>query len=251
MERKVILFELDALLDTRLPVLAKLSGQAAQEAIVNYYMERISDDPAGFCNGITKTEFDAAYKERDLSILKQSRPTMLMHMLSTIFQEINVQKVTGDPNTVNQQIEIAINTWPYRLNQSEKINIIRMVRAYASTPIYRYKVFDQPISSFDLKTMADADIAVAYVYNFDQWYTGAFGDPDKVSRCSAGMSFYTPALLRSLDQMATVEDMKEQFQMESIDPFLGFKEIHQEFLYIDFLKSDVFSLDPRHLIPTE
>ena len=118
-EYSTILIELDALLDTRLALLASLGDTYLDHALSNdYYHNRISDK----FGDLSIERFYELYGKRDKSILKEAFITP-MGVLLKEFAFSTLKQILNTP--YHYQPKILLNIYPYDLNEDEIEIIIR------------------------------------------------------------------------------------------------------------------------------
>jgi hypothetical protein len=124
----IVYVELDALLDTRLPTLGKISPLAAVQCSQDArYYGRVCDDFEEIC-GVTHEAFKSAYAKRDAETLEASIITEIPFILNEL-----VSKLERD--TIDQpfadRVEVEVNIWPYRLEVEtcEALELAVMARA--------------------------------------------------------------------------------------------------------------------------
>jgi hypothetical protein len=105
--------ELDALLDTRLGTIAKLSNEAAQSIVSSdSYFSRDMD----LFEGVNQIEYLNSYLTRDKMTLKKSVMTNAITFLKSVVRQLILQAVSGP---THDRVFVHVNTYPYAFSQDE------------------------------------------------------------------------------------------------------------------------------------
>ena len=129
--KQILLFPLDLLLDTRLPVMGRydpslpsaIMSEPEKDAM---YRQRYNDQFLDL--GIPTGIFQSLWTTRTANDLVNSRPTRLLFELSDIAQQL-IKKAAMEPHNV-EEIEFHINLYPYTdLTRDEVETIIGAVKA--------------------------------------------------------------------------------------------------------------------------
>lgn len=108
----IVYVELDALLDTRLPTLGKISPLAAVQCSQDArYYGRICDDFSAIC-GVSHEAFKNAYALRDAETLEASLITEIPFILNELVSKL--ERDTIDMPFADR-VEVEVNIWPYKL----------------------------------------------------------------------------------------------------------------------------------------
>lgn len=114
---------LDALLDTRLATVAKVKGsEAALAALKAGYRDQLADVFPGI---MEDAEFRDAYAQRDVDTLKHAFPTQWLFAVGEIMGSLHEQTVV---RPYFSDFKLAINVWPYRLDDAARLAIRRAVQ---------------------------------------------------------------------------------------------------------------------------
>lgn len=113
-----IFVDLDAIMDTRLPILYAIDETTAINGIqTNMYYKRLKD----VFGVISYDIFTALYNNRDKGTLLASNPSYLFDFLLTMIVEIKTMKLSlGEEKSLN----IYLNIYPYELSIDEQNNLI-------------------------------------------------------------------------------------------------------------------------------
>lgn len=143
--RTVFFTELDAILDTRMGTLMRVSPKEVASILKAGYLHRDRDK----FPGVDVQRFQEAYKNRDRKILQASMMTPMIWFLTdfckTTFQGNAETPFLRDP-------VIVINTYPYQLLESETLTIQRAILARV-----------KHISSIEFVRMSYREISPAYL----------------------------------------------------------------------------------------
>lgn len=160
----IILVEIDALLDTRLPTLGKISSGAAVKASKDLrYFNRVIDDFEEIC-GVSKETFREAYRNRDVEILQASVLTEMVLVLNELTLKLEMQ-ANDTPHVGNVIVEVNIH--PYELDEDDRQAIAEAVAVRCG---YHTEV---RCVSYHHKDMTPEAIKNRYsgmfLYNFRDW----------------------------------------------------------------------------------
>lgn len=111
-----LFIELDALLDTRIAILANMEGKVLENAILDDYHNRKIDA----FRGASFNEFRTLYDNRDKSILKETMVTGMAGLIKE-FVEKTLKNITTSP--FHNKPKIILNVHPYVLTE-EEINVL-------------------------------------------------------------------------------------------------------------------------------
>lgn len=112
-----VFVELDALLDTRLATVSRLSEEAALTCLNDdRYFSREIDDFTDIC-GIGKEEFRKAYKQRDVRTLEASIMTEVPFIVAELTHKLELDVID---TPFASEVIVEINCHPYVLDEEEK-----------------------------------------------------------------------------------------------------------------------------------
>lgn len=119
--------QLDALLDTRLGLMAILDPQGAVKmATSEDYFARVNDDFSKYST-ITDAAFKEAWEQRKAEVLRHSIKTHIPIMLHELITRLEIQEET---TPFHQSPELEINVWPYTDLTEEEREAIRLAVLY-------------------------------------------------------------------------------------------------------------------------
>jgi len=165
MEKQRILVMLDALLDTRIATVSKLSESAAVGLLGPDYFERYHDDFGLLTKGVVSTEaYQAAYAARDLETLQRSQMTGIVVMLNKMVATLQIQRVN---TPMVDEVTLEVNIWPYSLTSEQGEMYLTCIAAYIGmeTPVTMVNI---PPSALTPKAIAESWEAVI-LYDLDEW----------------------------------------------------------------------------------
>jgi hypothetical protein len=159
-EYSTLMIELDALLDTRLAVIATMGYDKVETVLQSDYFKRKSDK----FKDVDIEEFRTRYKNRDKTILKDAVVTPLAKMLKE-FTEITNKNGSGTPFKFVPKI--ILNTFPYHLDQEESESILAAIRTITDGNCDLESVY---MSYAELTPLyARKQLSVMILYAYDQW----------------------------------------------------------------------------------
>ena len=133
-EKNSIYTELDCIYDTRLATLEAIGPRLAKHALKNgYHFLRVADKwPM-----ISLEDFKRVYALRDEHILSLSQPTLMHEVIKNFITEA-ITKVVKSP--FKSDIEIYINTYPYKLKPYTCQSLMEQVQKVYSNAVNVYLI---------------------------------------------------------------------------------------------------------------
>lgn len=171
----IVLVELDALLDTRLPTLGKINPEHAIKASTDpRYFGRIINDFTNIC-GVGREEFEAAFKERDVEILQASVITEIPFILNELV--LKLEREALDTPFLSS-VKVEVNIYPYQLDKDDQDAIATAVaaRCGTETPVECISMPPQDMTPEFLK----ARYSGMFIYNFRDWMEAQLKNFEKV-----------------------------------------------------------------------
>lgn len=228
-----ILVELDALLDTRLATIARIHSESAVQLLTDErYYDRVIDDFEPMV-GVTKTAFRSAYKDRDVELLSQSRPTNIPMILNDLIKRMERESTT---TPFVESLEVHVNIWPYELTAEERDEMALAVMAYAGIQTLVYVVSLRP------EALTPAFIKQRYsgmiLYNFRDWIEHHLEAFKKI--VMPRVTVLAPALF--YDQVPKREDIAGDDMKENLDAFALSEIAMVEMFSLNLLKAEHYSL---------
>jgi len=160
MEYSTIFVELDALLDTRLAILANLNDEDLIKILKADYQHR----PMDVFPGVNDDEFKELYKNRDKYILKNAIITPIGRLLRE-FSEKTLNQVLNTP--FHYAPKVILNVHPYKLNDDEVSTIVTALRAVTND------LCDIEITNLPYEEITPAyvkrNISLLILYEYYKW----------------------------------------------------------------------------------
>lgn len=228
-----MLVELDALVDTRYALFRRFDPVAAGKMLRSgSYQARFADHFWEHSDLFTKEDWEKAWKERDISLLKESFLTEAIEDLKDAIASINWGLRETDP----KKISITLNVAPYNLPQ----NVIDAYREVLETELFM--VDEVNITSIPLWIMHPEQIAERYdllmMYNFHEWLAMF---ENRFEEFEMGSTLViVPRLFKELPERGS----KEWKDLEAMDVFLFAEMRFFSRCELRFLAPSSFSL-PR------
>lgn len=232
MECQRLLIELDALLDTRLATVARLSVENAVQLASTKYRNRLSKDLTLLNPEIDMQAFNEAYSKRDLTTLMASKMTGGVFLLAGMVEELENQ--THDTPFLSA-LEIDVNVYPYKVDESVEIALINSVMAYAGLET---KVNIVNLSPESLRPgIIKSTWAGLMMYDFDNWLN--LHNVELTTSKIPTISIIAPALFK--DVIPKEDDLKND-SGEVLKPFTTVEMALCEFVSVSFVDSKYFSI---------
>lgn len=155
-----IYVELDALLDTRLGTLAKISPDLAAQVLSNGYHARTTDT----FTGVDSATFNTLYSQRDVETLKLSVVTGIVPVLRDLAEKLTEQMQN---RPYHDAITLVVNLYPYQLDSEEQDligkSIATLLSGTASVEVVN-------IASINLTPLhCKQHFSSMVMYDYDSW----------------------------------------------------------------------------------
>lgn len=226
-----ILAELDAILDTRLPVVATIDPEAAARLVVSpaYYLRQIDDFSE--ITQIPHEQYLKAFKGRNDEHVQGSRITNIVLRIRELthhLQELNMHEPIATSVTVD------VNVFPYRLDEfgTEICNAVAAPCA-PGTLVNLVRLSPDELSPSFIKK----NYTAMFVYNFDEWFSRNMKQLEQIQMPT--VTVFAPALYR---QPLPELDDEDKEHLQDRDPFELIEETHVFFLRLVFLDAKEFSI---------
>lgn len=222
------MFELDALLDTRLGTIRKMGVEHAERVLTQQYLTRESDD----FEGISRSTFKELYRQRDVETLKYSTITALVPQLkdlTTFLAEMAITRPYFDG------IEIAVNLWPYKLSQQERKDLGDSVSAWTGglVPVKLINIKPEALTP----QLVNAQFAMMFMYDYGNWmdkHSEAFNE----TRCSE-IHLVAPAMY--FNEKPDEKTLKELIR-EAAHPFQAAMMLASPLVGLELIDVKYFSI---------
>ena len=235
MNKQCVLVEMDALLDTRLAVLASLDQEAAVKALASpeYYGRQIDDFSA--LTGVSREAFKDAYTKRDVEMLKRSIMTMVPLMLNELIGKLE-QDEAESPYV--DSVEVEVNVWPYELDHDELDGLQKAIMAYSGveTPVRMVRTHPMELTPAFIKAQYTGMI----LYNFRDWFE--YHKDAFATTKAPGLIILAPALWG--EKIPTPEEYLTEGVNPDISPFLLAEVALLDCFQLQLLQPAIFSI--RH-----
>lgn len=220
--------QLDALLDTRIGTIARMSQDLAAEVLLSGYHTRNSD----VFENVDPVEFKKLYDARDTVTLSMSYRTACVQVIHELVRSLAEQSIT---RPYHSGIKLVINLHPYVLTDEEKselVNVFWTILEGACSIELTTLTEDQVTPA-----MCRSSFAAMFVYGHDQWldmHTTA------LSTCLLpDIDMFAPALFR---QAAPGETELQKLVRKSGHPFRAIEELAKPLIRLQLLDAKIFSV---------
>ncbi len=160
----IVLVELDALLDTRLPTLGKISSTSAVAcANDNRYFERVQDDFSEIC-GIGKEAFRQVYAHRDAETVENAIITEIPFVLNELVCKLEMESID---TPFLSGVGVEVNIWPYTFEPEtqDAIALAVMARCGRETEVICVRKSPAELTPSYIRSRYSGLI----LYNFRDW----------------------------------------------------------------------------------
>lgn len=223
-----IMVSLDALLDTRLGVIAQKYPEKLEKLLEGRrYFERIQDR----FDGVDHDEFVELYKKRDVETLKCSMMSQITLLMASFIKSAAEEVFAGAAPTA---MIFDINIHPYQMDEEEKSDLVGALEFHIGDAA-EFNVVSIP-NEFLTPAICKSQYAVLVMYDFPDWLR-MHGEAFKVTRMP-NMIIYAPRLL---EKLPTPEENKKMVEMQ-LDPFEAARLAASPGFSIRFLTIDMFCI---------
>lgn len=191
-----LLAELDCILDTRLGVLLALDAEKVPALLASTYHGRLQDRFEGF----DQAAFEAAYKARGESILKNSRVTP-MAALMLDFVKKALKQTLRTPFHKNPLVEL--NVYPYVIDD-ETADSILSVMAYLTQELCDVAIVSYSPEQLNPLFMS-TNYAVAMMYDAPAWMETHAKNGLWAKYSCPDVQVFTPLMVRSAQEFVATD----------------------------------------------
>lgn len=194
-----LLIELDAIMDTRLATIARLSPEAAKRMVSNKaYYTRSSDQFDLIDSTINMNAYQELYKKRDYLTLMGSRPTAMVLLIAEHVRDLERRLYRGEPDITAFAVDV--NTYPYDLTDVEIAAVLEAVKKICNITVAVEHVYIPPdkLTTSYINTCHWAGI---YMYNFMDWDDNYLSKCETPPESAAGVTIYMPEIVRDIAEI--------------------------------------------------
>lgn len=227
---RTLLLDIDALFDTRLGTVAVHRPEAASALATNpAYFEREYTDWADLTQGVVDNDtFNAWYASRDETVLRRSMVSGIITFLARLFAEHHRNIIDG---LHQDTLDIVINTYPYRVSDNEKTELIAILQDRIFFPDLGVDFCHLSLDELTPDHL-DSHYSSAILYDFPTWMK---------KQCWAlakhpcyGLDMVVPKLFERDPRDLSVEERKKDI--------LGCRISLVEYLSLNFIDAQHFSM---------
>ena len=187
-DERLIVVDLDSLLDTRIPIINDLVGDKKTTEILNngYFTRNSNEFP-----GITFEAFQEKWVNRNSDILPRSMMTGCVQFLQSMLKELVVQKTA---TAGHDHFRIMVNIYPYEMDDEEKEEL-RLVLENYFINLVNVTVSRIPYQYMDYHWVRD-NVGAMVFYNWCDWIneiTDSFGG-SLMKNTLSRITLYAPAI---------------------------------------------------------
>lgn len=237
-KQRTILVPLDALLDTHLGTVYRLSPATVDKLIDIKYNQREYNHPWDYSNDFTRKEFLDKWEKRDLNTLKSSIITRIPYLIKKTIIDSRLNKPTSTGPT---KIMVKINSHPYILERGIDKGIRDIMMEILDENI-EIELISIKIESVTPSYLINESITSFIVLDINEWLTLHFNEliknPIPTIECIAPMMAedYKNRLLNAVSAGKIDIDI-----VSATDPFTA-AEIGLSYLIkLSFLPVEMFS----------
>ena len=233
MTRNVVYVELDAILDTRLAAISRISSKAAADLVTDdRYYTRLTDDFTQLC-GITREQFREEYTKRDASLIYDSLMTELPHLLRELVSKLEVE---ASETPFMENFEVHLNVWPYVLEAETEhaLEVAMLFYSGRETPVRIVRMHPKDVTPTYIKSTVSGMI----LYNFRDWLQHHL-DAFAIVQCPR-VTILAPALFH--EDPPKPDEFDTEGLRKGLDPFQLAELNFIEWFALQLLEPGLFSL---------
>lgn len=232
MGRSVFL-ELDAVLDTRLAVMASIDPEAAAKLAGSLkYYHRLSDDFSEL-TGIEHQRYQEAFAQRDATVLPESFLTGIPKLLTRLISDLEIEQATAP---TDGPLEVELNLWPYQVTRKVEVTLADALTHYCGT-LSVVKTVNIPLSELT-PTYLRQRFGGFILYNFNEWIVSQ-GEALRLTPIPQ-LTAIAPALFHG--RVLTENETRPTPDADPVDPFQLTEMILGSMLHTEFADPAVFSM---------
>ncbi len=236
---------LDALLDTRIGTLMRMSPDYAIKATGSKeFHNRLSDDLVDIIDDEKYDQdfFKRLYYTRDMSTLFYSRATRMVEYLKTVIHDQAIRKMTGDPRIGS--LKLVINTYPYYMNTKDLTFMRRVISTAFAQPYEVVEMDFRPIKELSLAWLRTVQPAVMVMYDFYEWSKSAVDLPRTEAEAKKMVGnpetmMIVPGLLHTRHDLKKIQEMDKVDGVS--DPFTLARKLFAPVFALEALPARYFS----------
>ncbi len=226
--------DLDTLIDTRFGLLYQRFPKAFRKLDVHEFCTRNHNRLWEFANCDEKT-WDKQWSLRDMATIESSKPTNLLIGLKEI---IVARYSQGKTSPVHEPMTITVNTYPYRFSKEALDEIKQAVREWTFDDIDIHTVYLAPamLTPDTIKTNYQS----LFIHDWVSWMVE---HRDALKECKIPtVIFHVPTYIHDNSPA-----LMEAVLQGDVDPFAQMARYLSEFMAVELVKPELFSLPTPHL----
>lgn len=224
-----ILVDLDVLFDTRIGLLLSLHPEKFGKLDLEIYRKRISEVSFQL---IGIEDWDELWKNRGIDALIQAQPTTLL--MGELQRVLDAERSAIAMSAPTELPKITINTYPYALSKEQSGEMRRQLRQmFIGFELEIGRWCEKGLNPTVLRRSWDA----WFTYDYYRWLNhNAANLKNRIPK----FIIYRPALLTS----DMTEEAAEQIKRDGINPFTESKKFMSEYVTVESLDAELFSVSP-------
>ena len=242
--KQVLLFPLDLLLDTRLPVMGRYDPSLPSAIMTDpekdaMYRQRYNDQFLDL--GIPSGIFQNLWSTRNANDLVNSRPTRFLFELSEIAQQL-IKKAAMEPHNV-EEIEFHINLYPYTdLTHDEIETIVGAIKARVQDWVIFKPVFisDKELTAEHIRSVGYTGL---FFYDFKNWLNIHYGVNVPVTelRAMPSITIYTALMFDDVEKLQESMEFRNP-NGEGCNPLYGLRAMFAPYFYLEGLDTEALCI---------
>lgn len=195
-ESSCIYVDFDSLFDTRLATIHQFGLDAVEEVLKGDYFDRIADE----FNGLDQEKYNEAYKNRNVTILKNAMVTPVASIIQK-FAHRTLEALVSTP--FRRQPKLLFNIHPYKIPEEGIQSILMGIRAITRNTI-DIEIIDMTPEEVTPAYMKK-NIVTAVIYDYVKWLDIHSANKNFVTTQCPQVMLIAPCLLKSNDVLRQVK----------------------------------------------
>jgi hypothetical protein len=225
--------ELDALLDTRISILADM-GVDLDELERRGYKHRVYDRHDDLYD---YEKYQRRYIERDNKTLIRATSTELLLYLQEM---IKSRHQYLEEHHEDEYYHIVVNTYPYTLTEHQVKCIQSAVAHYLAALGCKIDIDRLPIEKLDKSYVQDHNISYLFMYHYELWLNHHLIDKDTKDTTYEGLTIVSPYLVSS-KMTKELAKLLDDYQNDGIHPSMITKAAFQKWVTIETIDAHWFT----------
>lgn len=237
-----IIFDLNAILDTRFGAIQLVHPELAKEIqnSPSYYLRK-DDNWKKVHPKLNHSLIHLRNQRYDEELIRKSKITMVTRYSLDVVNDIITRGQTGDPE--HSGVFLVLNVYPFDISEDLITRIARVFTIQLGYPDIPIGFINKPLKEINPTFLKDNNIRHWYCYGFQDWLRENLLDANEEGAMGVGcpeVKMYCPRLPVSNDDIeAHYDELREEV---NFDEFAWTKAAFANFINLNFLTPSTFSI---------